>query len=293
MNERDATRKRDGCRKRVSHVRGTSRLPDSAPLASSTMDLINGNLDDTSCSHSQPIKRAPVVYGKRSNHHPVDEQERSFESRVVPSQTRASSPPLSIHASGNERSRSPDAADPFQFGFRHRLKELDEQFDDHDAQSSKPGPSQVKDLQCVSMGTAVLSSDACCPSGDLLRASLSPYPTSLRATSAQGNSPQFPLVRRRTRRAPIPSDSEAEEPSKSSSVSPVRHAITTPHSRSSPTPPTSGEIPMVSRKAKGKAPARDVLPLLFDGEPPSAVELPAKSKKGKRSEPSARSKTKV
>jgi hypothetical protein len=51
---------------------------------------------------------------------------------------------------------------------------------------------------------------------------------------------------------------------------------------------------MVGRKTKGKAPARDVLPLIFDGEQPSAAELPTKSKKGtKRSEPVVRPKTKV
>lgn len=281
------------------------------------MSLIDGNAGDTSRSPDQPVKRAPVVYGRRSNNHPPllpvvppDEQEESFgydcvhHPRTLPSQRRTSSP--SIHASDSERSRSPDAVDPFQFGFRHRLKELDEQFDNHDAQSSKPGlstgnkavragPPQVKDLQSVSMGTPTLSPDARRSSGDLFRASLSPSSTSLRATSALEHPPESPVVHRPTREAPTPalSDSEAEESSNSSSVSPVRHAITTPHSRSSPTPPTSGEISMVSRKTKGKAAARDVLPLLFDGERPSAAEIPRKSKKGRRSEPLVRPKTKV
>lgn len=282
-----------------------------------TMALIDDNVEHASCSPDKPIKRPPVVYGKRSNPHPppsavgpADEHERSFEhnrvnhTRVVPSQRRGSSPSPSIHASDSERSRSPDAVDPFQFGFRRQLKELDEQFDNHGAQSSKPGlspssqavragPSQVKDLQRVSMGTTMLPSEARRSSGELSRISLPPSPTSCRTTSAQESPPAPPLVRRRTRRVPILSDSEAEEPSNSSSVSPVRHAITTPHSRSSPTPPTSGEIPMVSRKGKGKAPARDVLPLLFDGEQPSTADLPAKSKKKKGSEPLVRHKTKV
>ena len=236
-----------------------------------------------------PVKRAPVVYGKRpprpstvaSVHHAC----------TVPSQRRQSSPSPSVRASDTEPPRSPNVANTFQFGFRHLLKELDEQFDDRD-----PGPSQVKDLQSVSMGTATLSSEARRPSGDLSHASPSASPTSLDATSAQEHSPQSPTVRRRTRRVPnpVPSDSEAEEQGNSSSVSPVRHAITTPHSRSSPTPPTSSEVPMVGRKTKGKAPARDVLPLLFEVEQPSAAELPTKSKKGRRrSEPLVRPKTKV
>ena len=244
------------------------------------------------------MKRAPVVYGKRSNNHapsssvgPAGDQDQD---RVC----HARSSPPSVHASDNERSRSPDAVDSFQFGFRHRLKELDEQFGDHDAQSSKPGlfpdnpavhagVSQPEDLQGVSMGTTILSSEVTCAS--------SPSLTSSQSTSAQVHPLKSPPVRRYTRRvsSPVPFHSEAEQLSESSSVSPVRHPITTPHLRSSPTPPTSGEFPMVSRKAKGKAPARDVLPLLFDGERPSAAEIPIKSKKGRRSEPLLRPKTKV
>ena len=239
----------------------------------------------------QPVKRAPVVYGRRPPPpSTVVPSEHDAHHATVPSQRRQSSPSPSVHASDTERSRSPNAPDTFQFGFKHRLKELDEQFGDR---SATPGPSQVKDLQSVSMGTATLSSEARRRSGDLSRLASSASPTFLHATSAQEESP---VVRRRIRRAQnlVPFDSEAEEPSNSSSVSPVRHAITTPLSRSSPTPPTSGDIPMVGRKTKGKAPARDVLPLIFDGEQPSAAELPTKSKKGKRrSEPLARPKTKV
>ncbi|KAH0839632.1 hypothetical protein J3R83DRAFT_548 [Lanmaoa asiatica] len=283
------------------------------------MSPIDDNVDNTSCLPEQPVKRAPVVYGKRLNHHPPpslavsgDEQVQSLErdrvqhDHTVPSHWRRLSPSPSIHVSDGEHSRSPDAADPFQFGFKQRLKELDDQFDDHDAQPSEPGPSpsrqavhvgpsQVKDLQSVSMGTTMLSSEVRHSSGDLSHASLSQSPASLHATPVQEHPPESPLVRRRARRVPNPvlSDSEAEEPSNSSSVSPVRHAITTPHSRSSPTPPTSGEIPMVSRKAKGKAPARDVLPLVFDGERPSAAEFPVKSKKGRRSESLPHPKTKA
>ncbi|KAG8218354.1 hypothetical protein J3R82DRAFT_3973 [Butyriboletus roseoflavus] len=305
----------DAPRTRTSHVRGTvTSLSTTTDSASSypTMALIDDNADNASCSPNKPIKRAPVVYGKRSNHHPppspmvpADEHESPVHhARVVPSQRRGSSLSPSIHASDNKLSRSPDEVDPFQFGFRRQLKALDEQFDDHGAQSSKPGsspssqavragPSQVKNLQRVSMGTTSLSCEARRSSGELSRTSLPPSPTSCRATSAQETPPESPLVHRRPRRAPILSDSEAEEPSNSSSVSPVRHAITTPHTRSSPTPPTSGEISMVSRKGKGKAPARDVLPLLFDGERSSAAELPAKSKKTRRNEPLARHKTKA
>lgn len=302
-----------------SHVRGTSRLPCHDQRRSSpspSMSPIDASPD--SCSGPDHlIKRAPVVYGKRSNPLAppstvalVDDQAESsgvYHARTVPPQRRqsSSSSPF-VHASDSECSPSPDAADPFKFGFRNRLKELDEQFDDRDAQSSRScpspsgqavraGPSQVKDLQSVSMGTAILSSEARRSSGGLSRASLPPSPTSLHATTDQERTLESPLVRRRVRRVAniVPSDSEVEESRNSSSVSPVRHAITTPHSRSSPTPPTSGEILMVSRKTKGKAAARDVLPLIFDGERPSAAELPTKSKKGRRSESLARPKTRV
>ncbi|KAF8558978.1 hypothetical protein OG21DRAFT_1480851 [Imleria badia] len=232
-----------------------------------------------------PMKRAPVVYGKRSNPTvtpTIDEEQQH-------------SPTPSVHAS--DSSRTPDTADTFQFSFRHRLKQLDNEFDDRDAHSPprEPGPSQVKDLQSVSMGTTILSPEARRSSGDLSPASLSPPSAFVHAASAQEHPPESPLARRRSRRvsSPVLSDSEAEKPSKSSSVSPVRHAITTPHSRSSPTPPTSGDFPMVSRKTKGMAPARDVLPLVFDDERPLTAELPTKSKKRRRSEPLARSKTKA
>ncbi|KAF8138155.1 MRC1-like domain-containing protein [Boletus edulis] len=270
---------------------------------------MDANTDDS----SRPIKRAPVVYGKRSNFPPpavmlpVDGQHQSFERRRGhhgPSQRRRSLSP-SVHASDSEHSRSPAVADPFQFGFKHRLKELDEEFDHRDVPSYRPspspsreavcvGPSQVKDPQSVSMGTPILSSEARRSSGSLSPTS-SPPPTSLHTTSAQEHPPESPVVHRRARRVanPVSSDSEVAVPRDSSSVSPVRHAITTPHSRSSPTPPTSSEIPMVSRKSKGKAPARDVLPLVFDGERPLAVELPIKSKKMKRIEPLVRPKTRA
>lgn len=232
-------------------------------------------------SHS-PMKRAPVVYGKRSN------------ATVAHSPTLHSLSP-SVHASDTEPH---DAADTFQFSFRHRLKQLDDEFDDRDAQSPSreaAGPSQVKDLQSVSMGTTILSSEARPSSAALSPPSLSPPSASFQVSSAQEHPPGSPLVQRRTRRvsSPVSSDSEAEEPNKSSSVSPVRHAITTPHSRSSPTPPTSADFPMVSRKTKGKAPARDVLPLVFDNEQPLGTEPPTKSSKRRQSEPLVRHKTKV
>ncbi|KAG9317178.1 hypothetical protein JVU11DRAFT_1371 [Chiua virens] len=257
------------------------------------------SIDDNAHSLDNSIRRAPmVVYGKRSNSNPLlsrvpptGELEQFSEHDRIHDTRTASSPSPSVRASDSELSRASGSVDPFQFDFRHRLKELDEQFDDHDAQPSKPGvppsrkamragPSQLKDSQSVSMGTPILSPQARHSSGN---ASLSPSPTSLRVTKEHPLA--SPLLRRRARgiRNRVLSDSEAEGPSDSSSVSPVRHAITTPHTRSSPTPPTSGEIPMLSRKTKGKMPARDVLPLLFETEP-SVVEVPIKSKKGRRSE---------
>lgn len=282
------------------------------------MASVDADAGATSRSPDRPIKRAPVVYGKRSNRLPspslgmsIDEQQQSFEydrvhhAHAVPTQSCPSSPSPSVHESDGERSRSPNAADHFQFSFRNRLKELDEEFDNHNAQSSRSGPSpfreavyappsQVKDLQSVSMGTSILSS-ANTYSGDLSPASLPPSTASFHATSSPEHLYGSPPVRQRARRATnlVLSDSGGEEQSNSSSASPVRHPITTPHSRSSPTPPTSSENPMASRKAKGKPAARDVLPLVFDGELPSAAELPIKSKKGRQSEPLARPKTKV
>ena len=273
----------------------------------------------TSCSamlddDDRPMKRAPVVYGRRSSNNPPpspvvspDEHAQSVE-HVHHSPMAPSPPPKSarsLNASNPERSPSPDADTSFQFGFRHRLRELDEQFEHRDLQSQRGSssdnkgaqadPSEVKDLQSVPMGTTMLSFEMphASASGELSHSS-SPPLSSLPTISTQEYPPNSPPLHRRARRPqnPILSDSEAEEPSSSSSVSPLRHAIATPHSHSSPTPPTSGEITMPSRKAKGKAPARDVLPLFFDGEGPSPAET-SKSKKGRRSEPLVRPKTKV
>ncbi|KIJ70449.1 hypothetical protein HYDPIDRAFT_78205 [Hydnomerulius pinastri MD-312] len=241
----------------------------------------------------------------------------SLDDQVDASEGRRASPSPPAPSSDDEAD-APGTASGYQFDFRRRMQELDEKYDNDDVPATQPQPrrsspspssppeqseatgaSPMKGVQSVAVDTVPLSGETGYSSEDPFSGSLSPLASSLPAPSTQEQLSESPIIRRRVRgrvKQVVVSDSDAEEQSNSSSVSPVRHSITTPHLRSPPTPPTSEfEMPTTKRKsdkAKGKAPVRDVPPLRFDSEGPASA-ISRKVNKGKGRESSARPKTKV
>ncbi|KAF9224303.1 hypothetical protein BS17DRAFT_779610 [Gyrodon lividus] len=257
-------------------------------------------------------------FGSTKEQTPPYEYKGVHNDHVVASEGRRASPSSSTHSLEDDTD-GPVTALGFQFDFRRRIRELDKQFDNDNEPIAQPRPRKlssspslpleqseaadlfsINDVQSVTVDAAPLSFDAGSSSQGPFGGSLSPLTNSLPAPSIQEQLAESPIIRRRVRGGAkhiVASDSEAEEPSNSSSVSPVRRSITTPHLRSPPTPPTSEfEMPSTKRKsdkAKGKIPARGVPPLHFDSEDPSASTVSLKLNKGKGRGSSARSKTKA
>ena len=286
------------------------------------MDTADNSLGDTSTSAVQLRKRPTFTYGKLRNEHrdipsgaapdshpATGQDERSEDAsadQITSSAKRASRRSLPI--SSDSDSDSPAASSHFQFDFRRQMKELDEEFDNGDVHISPPSPpksSLASSLPAEIAGPSPQSDAApiprhmdYTPSEDPFSGSLT-FPISSSLHPAASSFDNSPLVTRRVRGRPkqrVTSDSELDPPSNSSSVSPVRHSINTPHLHSPPTPPTSEfEISTIKKsgKAKGKAPVRDVQPLQFNSEDTSGSALPRSENKGKRRESSTRLKTKV
>lgn len=235
--------------------------------------------------------------------------------RTVPSTTKRA-PQCLPNASSDEESDDPGATSHFQFHFRRQMKEIDEGFDNHDeplpqiprSKSFPASPEAAEvplspqmDVRSVmdAPDTTSLPHEKALTSEDPSSGSLSPLrPSPPNATtSSLDNSPITSRLVKGRAKHPAVSDSESDPPSNSSSVSPVRHSLDTPHLRSPPTPPTSEiEMPTTkkSSKAKGKAPVRSVPPLRFNSEGLSTSLFSGSESKGKRRESSGhRVKTKA
>ncbi|KAH7888042.1 hypothetical protein F5I97DRAFT_944152 [Phlebopus sp. FC_14] len=294
------------------------------------MATVNDSTKDTSVSPSQPVKRPAFVYGRRKNtqvdqhgttannsdstarNEGVDvsgPKDSDHNRAVVSTAQRASSSATASSFDDDDEADESGAAPAYQFDFRRQMRELDEKFDNDNELVEKSLPQKSPSLpskpternesspidrpQRVAVDAVSLSCDAAHVSDDPFSGSLSPLTSSQPAASAQDLSSESPVVRRRARareKHVVISDSEPDVPSNSSSVSPPRHSITTPHLRSPPTPPTSEfEMPTTKKKSgksKGKAPVRDVLPLQFESEGPSTVAPPRKLNQGRRGESS-------
>ena len=287
------------------------------------MDTADNTLRDTSPSTKQLTKRSTFTYGRARNEHrdiqgalpnaqmAIEQQEQSggaTADKIMTSvqQTPRRSPPIS----SDDDSDSPGVSSRFQFHFRRQMKELDEKFDKGDvhifpslrAKSLLPSPSLAEVAGPLPQDPMADATSIPC---DTDRASEDPFSGSLSLPTSPSLHPTVdsfdisPLVTKRARgrtKRRVTSDSEQDPPSDSSSVSPVRHSINTPHLHSPPTPPTSEfEMSTVKKsgKAKGKAPVRDVQPLQFNSEDPSGSAISRSESKGKRRETSTLLKTKV
>ncbi|KAL4082002.1 hypothetical protein V8B97DRAFT_1879878 [Scleroderma yunnanense] len=262
-------------------------------------------------STTQPIRRSAFIYGKHRNEHRGDADAATENQRPIEdAETLTSTQRTSQHsspASSDSDSDIPGASSHFQFDFRRQMKELDEKFDNGDGHMSRP--LHATSLPSSPLPTEITGSsphdpiEGTAPPCDTEHLSEDPFSGSLSSptpshpiASSLDNSPPVPRrARGRTTRL-VTSDSEQDPSSNSSSVSPVRHSINTPHLRSPPTPPTSEfEMSTVKKigKAKGKAPVRDVQPLQFNSEEPSGSAVSRPENKGKRRETSTRTKTKA
>ncbi|KAG1792446.1 MRC1-like domain-containing protein [Suillus plorans] len=275
-----------------------------------------------------PIKRAPVTYGRRRDPQPeirdssvtlTDRSSPRVESEPLGGKEIESTHELALDALQGSQSSSTtcindndmvDASSKHHFGWRAQLKALDEAFDNDQEPLAQPRVAERSSLsppfQPQSFADKqIIHADA---------TPLSPVPqnsdgfsdgTLLPPTSDPSASPidesleDSPIISRKVRRSRncIDSDSEREESKNSSSVSPVHHPINTPLLRSPPTPSTSElEMPLTRPKAnkgKGKAPARDVPPLRFENESVSTSTTSKKGSKSRRKDESARLKIKA
>ncbi|KAI6105443.1 hypothetical protein F5141DRAFT_1064629 [Pisolithus sp. B1] len=314
---------------RLARQAGSGSLALSSAFCD--MDVVDNNMEDTSETIAQPIKRSTFVYGKRKNAEPEQRDTATHSSAAQPAAKRLPSPshtwgstadrvllsttkPASqclSQASSSEESDDPGATSHFQFDFRRQMKEIDDGLDSYDeepqilrARSPPASPiphSPQINVQCIADTTdttsllheKMLTSED--PSGGSLSSPRSSPPPA--TTSSFDNSPVIPGRVKGRAKHPVVSDSESGPPSNSSSVSPARHSLNTPHLRSPPTPPTS-EIEMhtakKSSKAKGKAPVRSVPPLRFNSEDLPTNLFSGSDNTGKRKEGSGhRVKTKA
>ncbi|KAI6165006.1 hypothetical protein EDD17DRAFT_1506348 [Pisolithus thermaeus] len=314
---------------RLARQAGSGSLALSSAFCD--MDVVDNNMEDTSETIAQPIKRSTFVYGKRKNAEPEQRDTATHSSAAQPAAKRLPSPShtwgstadrvlLSTtklasqclsQASSSEESDDPGATSHFQFDFRRQMKEIDDGLDSYDeepqilrARSPPASPiphSPQINVQCIADTTdttsllheKMLTSED--PSGGSLSSPRSSPPPA--TTSSFDNSPVIPGRVKGRAKHPVVSDSESGPPSNSSSVSPARHSLNTPHLRSPPTPPTS-EIEMhtakKSSKAKGKAPVRSVPPLRFNSEDLPTNLFSGSDNTGKRKEGSGhRVKTKA
>lgn len=192
------------------------------------------------------------------------------------------------------RSEGAGAAN-FQFGWKRRMAQIDEDFDDEDLPVDPPRPTVAQSASKI-LGDVVADTSEPPPTqimqpiDDLfdgspltLTDSSQPLPASTFTTSPSpspdvGN---FKKAKRRAKR--VDSDDEMAD---SSFNSPEKrsHSINTPKSRSSPTPPTSDMgMSKPQDKGKGRALARSVSPLVFSDKAPHLKTL--SKQKGSESRP--------
>ncbi|KAI0069976.1 hypothetical protein K474DRAFT_1713741 [Panus rudis PR-1116 ss-1] len=198
---------------------------------------------------------------------------------------------------------------PFEYiPLKERLKRLEKELDEKESMPESRNTSDVcmsEDKETHSALNKVHESEAVAQSQQHTRTSNSPQrlpsshssPLSLSATRSQ--SPADRAAKRRVRRlAQSDSDSEPNTRPSTPQTSPAKlHHITTPNTRSSPTPPTSEEM-APSRKGKGKAP-QNPIPRLFedmpahpDDERPTQKASTSRGGKRKSKEPKVKAPTK-
>lgn len=274
------------------------------------------------------IKRAAFTYGRRRGpivdnpDSSISYQTTSSESRdriyrTGPSDIDEEVPPSSEPDLDDENASLKDALPKFQFGWKAKLKEMDERDDFNVGILSASGSGDVPISsptlidQPLSPRREKASGSRTVPASpiefdsltqDIFGGSLSSLTASSSLPpSSFANSPASPGVvpaRRRTNKRAVVHDSDSDseiansKPS-SSLISPtVPHTIITPTLHSSQTPPTSDDdIPAQfaskslskgGNKATAAASRRSVPPLRFDGEPTGSHKKVSKDKESKK-----------
>ncbi|KAG6877843.1 hypothetical protein C0993_003216 [Termitomyces sp. T159_Od127] len=194
----------------------------------------------------------------------------------------------------DDEAESEDASSAYQFSWKKKLKEMDMEEDNEavmaDVSEDKSASEQREegDASALSPQTHDRPDFARLPTfsvgngNNALTGTVFDEPSSTSPTSSPvahssfGHTPSPQVTNRGRRKKPIihASDSEDGESKESSPTTPSHpHPLTTPKSRSSPTPPTSDDdmpasvVQDTKGKGKGKASSRpDVAPLCFSEE---------------------------
>ncbi|KAI0776041.1 hypothetical protein BD413DRAFT_469485 [Trametes elegans] len=174
--------------------------------------------------------------------------------------------PLGAHAadavSDDDGGDAYDGPSQFQFSWREKLKDIDEGKLDNAIERGAQLPHADTE------GQAAVATRPASPAEQGTRAVFSGTLPLLTDTSQSSFEVVPARVHRRIETLP-PSDSDSElEGRPSTPQSPPEHTIHTPNTRSSPTPPTSLEMP--PKNGKGKQRAVNPLPMEDEGELPSA-----------------------
>ncbi|KAG6901551.1 hypothetical protein C0995_010661 [Termitomyces sp. Mi166 len=208
---------------------------------------------------------------------------------------------------------SEDASPAFQFSWRKKLKDIDTEEDDvaglrgvieekraskqreEEGHASALSPQRSESSDLSHLPTSPVESGKDTSTERVFGGSLSTLTSSSpTAHSSFARSPSPQVTNRSRRKKPIIHDSDSEdgENKESSPTSPpYPHQLTTPESRSSPTPPTSDDdMPALlgqDVKRKWKASIRpDVVPLHFSEEPVATISTKSqkapKDRGGKR-----------
>ncbi|KAG5726008.1 hypothetical protein E4T56_gene1616 [Termitomyces sp. T112] len=216
----------------------------------------------------------------------------------------------------DDEANSEDTSSAFQFPWRKKLKDLDmeEKDDAHmtgvakekDASNRfEEGQASALSLQRpvspnrLHLPTSIVESGKDTLTETVFSGSLSPLTTSSpTAHISFARSPSLQATNRRQKKCIIhDSDSEDGENKESSPTTAFHlYPLTTPKSRSSPTPPTSDDDMLAllgqDTKGKGKAPSRpDLVPLRFSGE--SVTTGSFKSRKSQKDNGGKRKKLKA
>ncbi|KAG6875568.1 hypothetical protein C0992_003289 [Termitomyces sp. T32_za158] len=258
--------------KRVRRMYGRSTNKEAAGEDTDTPHLLH--LSKSSSSIDSILRTGPLD---------VDEE--------VPPSSDPSYEAFNQADDDDDEADSEDASSAYQFSWKKKLRDIDME-EDNDADMA--GVSEVKSTskQREEGDTSALSpqrhespdfarltsfsveKDNDALTETVFNGSLSTLPNSSPAAhSSFGRTPSPQVTNRRRRKKPTRHDSgsEAGESKESTPTTPSHpHPLTTPKSRSSPTPPTSDDdMPTLlgqdkKGKGKGKAPGRpDVAPLCF------------------------------